>query len=168
MEFTHIDRNGNAVMVDVSGKAVTERTASACGRIRMSRECFDAVKNKTAKKGDVLAVAQVAGIMAAKRTADLIPLCHRLNLTKTAVTFRLLEELPAVEAVCTVGCAGQTGVEMEALTGVSAALLTVYDMCKAIDRRMVMEEIRLLEKHGGKSGDFSFSREPEGERRQND
>lgn len=159
MEFTHIDGNGNAVMVDVSGKAVTERTASACGRVRMSRECFEAVKNKTSKKGDVLAVAQVAGIMAAKRTADLIPLCHRLNLTKTTVTFRLLPEQPAVEAVCTVGCSGRTGVEMEALTGVSAALLTVYDMCKAIDRRMVLEEIRLLEKHGGKSGDFSFSQE---------
>jgi len=154
MPFTHIDADGNARMVDVGGKAATERTAVAAGRIRMERACFDAVRLGTAKKGDVLAVAQVAGIMAAKRTDELIPLCHRLQLTHAAVTFRLLPELPAVEAVCRVACHGPTGAEMEALMGVSAALLTVYDMCKAMDRGMVLEDIRLLEKHGGKSGDY--------------
>lgn len=154
--FTHIDANGNAVMVDVSGKEVTSRTASAVGRISMSRECFDMVAEGRAKKGDVLGVAQVAGIMAAKRTSDLIPLCHRLSLTGTEVTFRLLPDCCAIEAVCTVRCDGKTGVEMEALTGVSAALLTVYDMCKAADKRMVISDIHLLEKHGGKSGDFYF------------
>lgn len=159
MDFTHIDRNGNAVMVDVSEKAATERTAVARGRIHMSRQCFEAVKNRTAKKGDVLGVAQIAGIMASKHTADLIPLCHRLNLTKSTVDFSLSEESEEkcyVEAVCTVRCTDRTGVEMEALTGVCAALLTVYDMCKAIDRGMVIEQVHLVEKHGGKSGDFSF------------
>ncbi|MBS6517044.1 MAG: cyclic pyranopterin monophosphate synthase MoaC [Clostridium sp.] len=156
MNFTHIDHEGNAVMVDVSQKASTVRTASACGRIRMSLECFQAIEAGTSKKGDVLGTAQIAGIMGAKQTADLIPLCHRLNLSKAAVTFRLLPELPGVEAVCTVKCTGQTGVEMEALTGVTTALLTIYDMCKAIDKRMVMENIHLEEKHGGKSGDFTF------------
>lgn len=159
MDFTHIDRNGNAVMVDVSEKAATERTAVARGRIRMNRQCFEAVKNRTAKKGDVLGVAQVAGIMASKHTADLIPLCHRLNLTKSTVDFSLSEESEEnyyVEAVCTVRCTDRTGVEMEALTGVSTALLTVYDMCKAIDRGMVIEQVHLVEKHGGKNGDFSF------------
>lgn len=162
MNFTHIDHQGNAVMVDVSQKAVTVRTASACGRIRMSRECYQAVEAGTAKKGDVLGTAQIAGIMGAKQTADLIPLCHRLNLSKASVSFRLLPELPGVEAVCTVKCTGQTGVEMEALTGVNTALLTIYDMCKAIDKRMIMENIHLVEKHGGKSGDFSFEDEGNG------
>ncbi len=157
MNFTHIDQEGNAVMVDVSQKDSTVRTASACGRIRMSRECYLAVEAGTAKKGDVLGTAQIAGIMGAKQTADLIPLCHRLNLSKASVSFRLRPELPGVEAVCTVKCTGQTGVEMEALTGVSIALLTIYDMCKAMDKRMVIEEIHLMEKHGGKSGDFSFT-----------
>lgn len=156
MGLTHIDANGNAVMVDVSGKAPTHRTAVAVGRISMSEACFAAVRDGTAKKGDVLTVAQVAGIMATKRTSDLIPLCHVLNLTKSAVTFRLLPEHNQVEAVCTVSCEGKTGVEMEALTGASVALLTVYDMCKAIDKRMVIETVHLVEKRGGKSGDFSF------------
>lgn len=156
MGLTHIDANGNAVMVDVSGKTPTHRTAVAAGRISMSEACFAAVRDGTAKKGDVLAVAQVAGILAAKRTADLIPLCHVLNLTKSAVVFRLLPESSQVEAVCTVSCEGTTGVEMEALTGVSVALLTIYDMCKAIDKRMVIESVHLVEKHGGKSGDFRF------------
>lgn len=156
MEFTHIDPNGNAVMVDVGQKEPTHRTATATGRITMSPECFAAVKNGTAKKGDVLGVAQVAGIMATKHTADLIPLCHRLNLTRSTVTFRLLEEICAVEVTCTAGCQGPTGVEMEALTGATVALLTVYDMCKAIDKRMVLSQVHLVEKHGGKSGDFLF------------
>lgn len=154
--FTHIDAGGNAVMVDVSAKQPTSRTAVAVGRIAMSAECFAMVAEGRAQKGDVLGVAQVAGIMATKRTSELIPLCHGLNLTKSAVEFRLLEQQHAVEAVCTVRCGGKTGVEMEALTGVSVALLTVYDMCKAVDKRMVISDIHLAEKHGGKSGDFYF------------
>ncbi len=154
--FTHMDAQGNALMVDVGGKPVTSRTAVAVGRIAMSEACFAAVRDKTAKKGDVLGVAQVAGIMATKRTAELIPLCHLLNLTKSQVSFQLLPESLEIEARCTVSCEGKTGVEMEALTGVSLALLTVYDMCKAIDKRMVIREIHLVEKHGGKSGDFQF------------
>jgi len=154
--FTHIDAQGNALMVDVSGKDVTGRRAVAVGRIAMSEDCFAAVRDKTAKKGDVLGVAQVAGIMAAKRTAELIPLCHNLNLTKSQVTFTLHPDTLEVEAECTISCEGRTGVEMEALTGVSVALLTVYDMCKAIDKRMVLRDIHLVEKHGGKSGAFFF------------
>ncbi len=156
MALTHIDENGNAVMVDVGGKAVTSRTAVACGRIRMSEACFMTVKEGRAQKGDVLTVAQVAGVMATKRTAELIPLCHTLILTKCGVTFTLDEDNHTVHARCTVCCEGQTGVEMEALTGVSTALLTVYDMCKAMDKRMEITDIHLVEKHGGKSGDFYF------------
>lgn len=155
-EFTHIDAAGNAQMVDVSEKDVTSRTAVAVGTIRMSPECFEAVAQGRAKKGDVLGVAQVAGIMAAKRTSDLIPLCHLLNLSKTGVEFTLHPQRCEIEARCTVKCEGKTGVEMEALTGVSVALLTVYDMCKAIDKRMEICNIHLQEKHGGKSGDFCF------------
>ena len=154
---THIDADGNAIMVDVSDKTPTSRTACAFGKISMSEECFAAVRDKTAKKGDVLGVAQVAGIMGTKRTSDLIPLCHILNLTKSEVRFELHEDELSVHAYCTVKCEGKTGVEMEALTGVSIALLTVYDMCKAIDKRMTISDIHLLEKHGGKSGDFYFS-----------
>lgn len=156
MGFTHIDNQGNAVMVDVGNKEITQREAVATGRIRMSEECFAAVRDRKAKKGDVLGIAQVAGIMATKRTSDLIPLCHTLLLTKVSVEFTLLEENCQIEAVCTVRCDGKTGVEMEALTGVSTALLTIYDMCKAIDKRMEITDIHLLEKHGGKSGDFHF------------
>lgn len=156
MDFTHIDEGGNAVMVDVTEKAATRRRAVACGRIRMSRECFEAVQAGAVKKGDVLAVAQVAGIMATKQTSRLIPLCHGLNLTASAVIFALHPETCEVEGVCTVQCDGQTGVEMEALTGVSVALLTVYDMCKALDKRMVMGDVHLVEKDGGKSGAFRF------------
>ena len=159
-EFTHVDQAGNARMVDVSGKAVTHRTAVAQGTITMSGECFALVKAGRMKKGDVLGVAQVAGIMAAKRTSDLIPLCHILALTKCQVEFTLLEDRQAIQARCTVSCDGKTGVEMEALTGASVALLTVYDMCKAVDKRMVLSDIRLLEKHGGKSGDLVFEETP--------
>ena len=154
--FTHIDNNGDAVMVDVSGKVVTARTAVACGRISMSRECYEAVRAGAVKKGDVLGVARLAGIMGAKRTSDLIPLCHILNLTKCGVEFIFHDDTCELEGRCTVKCDGKTGVEMEALTGVSVALLTVYDMCKAIDKRMTLGEIHLVEKHGGKSGDFYF------------
>ena len=154
MNFTHIDHQGNAVMVDVSQKAFTARTASACGRIRMSRECYQAVESGTAKKGDVLGVARVAGIMAVKRTSDLIPMCHPLAVSGCSVDFQLFPEEGKVEAVCTVKVTGNTGVEMEALTGVSAALLTIYDMCKAVDRAMTLTNIRLMRKEGGKSGVF--------------
>lgn len=154
--FTHIDAQGNAVMVDVSGKQATSRQAVATGRIGMSKECYEAVVAGVVKKGDVLGVAQIAGIMGAKRTSELIPLCHILNLTKAAVEFEFHDGEREIEARCTVKCDGKTGVEMEALTGVSVALLTIYDMCKAIDKRMVIEDIHLVEKLGGKSGDFRF------------
>ena len=159
MEFTHFDGQGNARMVDVSGKSITARTAVAEGIIQVSEEVFRAVTEKTVKKGDVLTVAQVAGIMGCKRTAELIPMCHLLNLTNATLTFELLPESLEIKAVCTVKTEGKTGGEMEALTGVSTALLTIYDMCKAIDKRMVIREIHLVEKHGGKSGDFFFEEE---------
>lgn len=154
MELTHFDSQGNAVMVDVGEKNDTVREARARGRIRMREEAFQAVTDGTAKKGDVLGVARVAGIMAAKRTPDLIPLCHLLALTKVTVDFTLHPERLEVEAICTVRCTGKTGVEMEALTGVSVALLTIYDMCKAIDKAMVISGIYLEEKQGGKSGEI--------------
>ena len=154
MEFTHFDSEGNAQMVDVGGKEETKREATAQGKIYMSRQCLDMVTQKTVAKGDVLGVARVAGIMGAKRTADLIPLCHVLNLTKLTVDFQILEEECAIEAICTARTTGRTGVEMEALTGVSAALLTIYDMCKAVDRTMELGHIHLEHKSGGRSGDF--------------
>ena len=145
---------GNAVMVDVSVKPVTTREAIAHGIITMNAEAFAAVQSGTVKKGDVLGVARIAGIMATKRTSELIPLCHPLPLSKLTVDFHLLPEQQAVEAVCTVRTIGVTGVEMEALTGVSAALLTIYDMCKAVDKGMELGEIHLVEKTGGKSGHY--------------
>ena len=156
MEFTHFDGQGNAQMVDVSGKNITARTAVAEGIIRVSEEVFRAVTEKTVKKGDVLTVAQVAGIMGCKRTAELIPMCHLLNLSNATLTFELLPETLEIKAICTVKTEGKTGVEMEALTGVSTALLTIYDMCKAIDKRMVIRDIHLVSKDGGKSGPFRF------------
>ena len=144
--LTHFDAEGNAVMVDVSEKPVTAREATAHGIIIMNEEAFTAVKNGTVKKGDVLGVARVAGIMATKRTSELIPLCHPLPLAKVKIEFELLE------ARCTVKTSGVTGVEMEALTGVSTALLTIYDMCKAVDKGMELGEIYLEKKSGGKSG----------------
>ena len=154
MEFTHFDPGGKAWMVDVSGKEDTRREAVAEGTIRMSGECFERVTQGGIGKGDVLGAARIAGIMGAKKTAELIPLCHLLNLTKLSVDFDLLPEKHAVRAVCTAGTVGKTGAEMEALTGVSCALLTVYDMCKAVDKAMEIGEIRLVRKSGGKSGDF--------------
>lgn len=153
-EFTHFDQNGNAIMVDVTDKAVTERIAVAEGAIKVNREVFDAIKNHTATKGDVLGTARIAGIMAAKKTSELIPMCHPLMLTKVAIDFELDEADPSVKCICTAKLSGKTGVEMEALTGVSVALLTIYDMCKAIDKSMEMTQIRLVEKLGGKSGHF--------------
>ena len=156
-KFTHIDADGNAVMVDVSRKDITSRQATATGRIHMSDECYQAVLAGAMKKGDVLGVAQVAGIMGAKRTSDLIPLCHILNLTKAGVDFLVHDDQRDIEARGTVRCDGKTGVEMEALTGVSIALLTVYDMCKAVDKRMEIGSIHLVEKTGGKSGHFQYN-----------
>ena len=150
--LTHFDAEGNAVMVDVSKKPVTAREATAHGIITMNADAFAAVQSGTVKKGDVLGVARIAGIMATKRTSDLIPLCHPLPLTKVTVDFRLLPKRQAVEAFCTVKTSGVTGVEMEALTGVSTALLTIYDMCKALDKGMELGEIHLDKKIGGKSG----------------
>ena len=153
-DFTHFDSRGNAIMVDVSGKETTARSAAAGGVISMNSEAMKAILGGTVKKGDVFAVARIAGIMAAKRCSDLIPLCHPLNFDECSVDFSVNEEKNEVEAVCHIKLSGKTGAEMEALTGVSAALLTVYDMCKAIDRAMVIGNIRLLEKSGGKSGHF--------------
>ena len=153
-KLSHFDASGSAVMVDVSEKPVTARQAVARGIITMNAAAFAAVRDGTAQKGDVLGVARIAGIMAAKRTSELIPLCHPLPLTKVSVDFRLLPERQAVEALCTVKTAGVTGVEMEALTAVSVAALTVYDMCKAVQKDMELTNIRLLEKSGGKSGDY--------------
>ena len=154
MEFTHFDPGGKAWMVDVGEKEDTRREAAAAGMIRMSRECFERVAAGSAEKGDVLGAARIAGIMGAKKTSELIPLCHILNLTKVSVDFELIPEECAVRAVCTAGTVGKTGVEMEALTGVSCALLTIYDMCKAIDKTMEIGPVRLAEKSGGKSGTF--------------
>ena len=159
--LTHFDAAGNAVMVDVSGKPVTAREATARGILTMNAEAFASVQSGTVKKGDVLGVARIAGIMAAKRTSELIPLCHPLPLTKVRVDFELLPEQQAVEARCTVKTSGVTGVEMEALTGVSTALLTIYDMCKAVDRGMEIMDVRLLLKDGGKTG--LWTREEQGE-----
>lgn len=159
MEFTHFDERGNARMVDVSEKAETARQATACGRIKLSKEAYLVVADHTAPKGDVLGTARLAGIMGTKKTAELIPLCHLLQLTGCRVEFIPHPETCEIEARCTVKTTGVTGVEMEALTGVSVALLTIYDMCKAIDKRMVLSEIHLLEKTGGKSGIFRFETE---------
>lgn len=153
-EFTHFKKDGSAVMVDVHEKPDTYRAASATGTIQVSPEVFAAVRDHTAKKGDVLGVARLAGIMGAKKNAELIPLCHIVPLTNCEVTFTTDENTNSITAVCTTSCVGKTGVEMEALTGVSVALLTIYDMCKAIDKRMELGEIRLESKSGGKSGDF--------------
>ena len=158
MEFSHFDEDGNAVMVDVSGKEITQRRALAEGKIRVSREVFEAIAGRKVKKGDVLTVAQVAGNMGTKRTAELIPMCHLLNLTNSEVRFEMNPEELEIKAFCQVKTEGKTGVEMEALTGVSTAFLTIYDMCKAIDKRMVIEEIHLCEKSGGKSGTFMFEK----------
>ena len=158
-KLTHFDAKGQAIMVDVTHKEETSRTAVAKGRIRVSPETLQAITEGTAKKGDVLGVARVAGIMAVKRTSELIPMCHPLMLGKCSVDFRLDREQYEVEAICTASLKGQTGVEMEALTGVNVALLTIYDMCKAIDKGMVISDVHLVKKSGGKSGDFYFNEE---------
>lgn len=152
LELTHINEQGRARMVDVTDKAVTFRQAEAEGRIRVSRSTLDLIRAGGAPKGDVLAVAQVAGIMAAKRTHELIPMCHPLRLTGVDIAFTLEEN--AVHIRSKVKCRGETGVEMEALTAASVAALTVYDMCKAVQKDMEITDVRLLRKSGGKSGDF--------------
>lgn len=154
-ELTHFDAAGQAHMVDVGDKAETRRVARAEGSIRLSPQAFSAIEAGRAGKGDVLGVARIAAIQAAKRTAELIPLCHPLPLTKVAAEFRLDREAGTVHCLVTAETVGRTGVEMEALTAVAAGLLTVYDMCKALDRGMVIEGIRLLEKDGGRSGHWT-------------
>ena len=153
-EFTHIDADGNAVMVDVSEKDVTERTATARGSVLMQPETMAMIVAGGVRKGDVLAVAQLAGIMGAKRTPDLIPLCHPLSLSSVKVELTCDGDRNAVDIAATCRLEGRTGVEMEALTAVAVAALTVYDMCKAVDRGMRIENIRLVHKAGGKSGTF--------------
>lgn len=141
-------------MVDVAGKPATRRVAIARGRIEMLASTLAIIQSGTARKGDVLGIARIAGIQAAKKTSDLIPLCHPLALTRVAVDFDVSAEPPSVACTATVETVGPTGVEMEALTAVQVALLTIYDMCKAVDRGMTMTDVKLLEKHGGKSGSF--------------
>lgn len=150
--FTHFDGEGNAIMVDVGNKVETVREAIASGNITVNGDVFTAIVNGTAKKGDVLGCARIAGIMASKRASELIPLCHNISLTSCTIGFSLDEASHSVTAICTARTSGKTGVEIEALTGVSLALLTIYDMCKAMDRSMVISDVRLEEKLGGKSG----------------
>ena len=157
MKLSHLDETGRARMVDVGGKPESERTAVAEGAVRMSREAYEMVASQAVAKGDVLAVAEVAGVMAAKRTGELIPLCHRLGVEQVLVEVRLAPELPGVRVTATAKVTGRTGVEMEALTAVSVACLTVYDMVKAVDRAMVIEGVRLMSKTGGSRGDWRRS-----------
>ncbi len=152
--LTHLDEQGRATMVDVGAKAATTRTAVAAGEVRMAPATLTAIREGAAPKGDVLAAARIAGILAAERTPELLPLCHTLLLTKAAVDFEIDEAGSRVLITATVRCSGQTGVEMEALTAVSVAALTIYDMAKALDKGMVIGNVRLLEKQGGKSGDW--------------
>ncbi len=155
--LTHFDNSGQAHMVDVGDKAMTRRVAIATGDIRMLATTLAHIQQGDTKKGDVLGIARIAAIQASKKTADLIPLCHPIALTKVSVTFEINAAQNSVKCTATCETTGQTGVEMEALTAVSVGLLTIYDMCKAVDRGMTMGEIKLLEKHGGKSGDWVAS-----------
>ena len=152
--LTHFDNSGQAHMVDVGDKAMTRRVAIATGKISMLASTLAQIQQGDAKKGDVLGIARIAAIQASKKTADLIPLCHPIALTKVAVTFEINASQNSISCVATCETTGQTGVEMEALTAVSVGLLTIYDMCKAVDRGMTMSDIKVLEKHGGKSGDW--------------
>ena len=158
MTWTHFDEQGNAVMTDVSDKEETKRVAVAEGTIAMSSEVIDKIEKNEVGKGDVLNVARIAGIMGTKRTGDLIPMCHPLFLQSSSIDFETDLEKGLIHAICTVKTCGKTGVEMEALTGVSVALLTIYDMCKAFDKGMVIRDIHLTKKTGGKSGEFLFQR----------
>ena len=158
--FTHFDAAGNARMVDVSPKAETIRVAEACGNIKMSEQAFELVKSGSMAKGDVLGVARIAGIMAAKKVDELIPLTHPLMITKVDISFELCSKDFSIDIFATVGICGKTGVEMEALMAVSVAALTIYDMCKAVDKAMVIGSIRLLKKTGGKSGTYVRGQHP--------
>ena len=153
-DFTHFNDKGRARMVDVSGKAETARTAVAFGRVLVNAETFALIRSGGLKKGDVLTTAQIGGIMGAKRTSEIIPMCHNVPLSGVDIDFNMNEADLTVEITATAKCAGQTGVEMEALTAVSVAALTVYDMCKAVQRDIVIDRICLLRKSGGKSGEF--------------
>jgi cyclic pyranopterin phosphate synthase len=153
-KLTHFDAQGQAHMVDVAAKPATHRIAVAAGHITMRPETLAIILAGTAKKGDVLGIARIAGIMAAKKTSDLIPLCHPLALTRVAIDFSIQEATASITCQATVETIGPTGVEMEALTAVQLALLTIYDMCKAVDRGMTITDVKVLEKHGGKSGSF--------------
>ena len=156
--FTHFNQDGEAIMVDVSQKDITMRIAIAEGSIKVNQEVFRSIKEQTNKKGDVLAVARIAGIMAAKKTSDMIPLCHPLFITKVTIDFELDEDNYMIKAIATTKVNGKTGVEMEALHAVSVTLLTIYDMCKAIDKSMELSDIRLLHKEGGKSGVYDYEK----------
>ena len=153
-KLNHFDSKGNAIMVDITEKNITERKAIAKGKIFVNDETYKRILDGNMTKGDVLGVARIAGIMATKKTSDLIPMCHPLMLTKSQIDFEFNEEEKSITAISTVKLSGKTGVEMEALTGVNVALLTIYDMCKAIDKSMVISDIHLVEKTGGKSGNF--------------
>lgn len=156
-EFSHFDTNGNAIVVDVTNKSSSIREATATGSIKVSTDIMDKIKNHEVVKGDVLTIARIAGIMATKRTGDLIPLCHPLMLTKSSIEFELDSKSNTINVFCTAKLEGKTGVEMEALTGASIALLTIYDMCKAVDKNMRIEQVYLLRKTGGKSGTYEVS-----------
>lgn len=156
--FTHFNQDGEVIMVDVSQKDITMRIAIAEGSIKVNQEVFRSIKEQTNKKGDVLAVARIAGIMAAKKTSDMIPLCHPLFITKVTIDFELDEDNYMIKAIATTKVNGKTGVEMEALHAVSVTLLTIYDMCKAIDKSMEISDIRLLHKEGGKSGVYDYEK----------
>lgn len=153
-KLSHFDDSGNAIMVDISKKDETVRVAQASGRIQMNAEAYGQVKSGSAKKGDVLGIARVAGIMAAKKVDQLIPLTHPLMISKATIEFELQDDLSAIDILATVAITGKTGVEMEALTAASIAALTIYDMCKAVDKSMIISDIKLLSKSGGKSGTY--------------
>lgn len=156
MDFTHFDKDGKAQMVDVSGKNKTKRTATAFGKVKVSKEIISKLTSREVEKGDVLGVARVAGIMGMKKTSELIPMCHPIFMSGCEIDFKIMEEECEIHIFATGKTVGETGVEMEALTGVNIAALTIYDMCKSIDKKMVISDIHLLTKTGGKSGDFKF------------
>lgn len=154
--FSHFNKEGEAIMVDVSHKEATHRTATAVGHIKVSPQVMEGIINQDNKKGDVLGIARTAGIMATKNTSQLIPLCHPLMISKVEIDFQLDDKSNIIHTSCTVKVEGKTGVEMEALTGVTVSLLTIYDMCKAVDKKMIISDVHLMEKTGGKSGHFLF------------
>lgn len=156
MDFTHFNNDGKAYMIDVSEKTKTKRVARAFGKIKVSQEVISKLINREVEKGDVLGTARIAGIMAIKRTSDIIPMCHSIFMSGCDMDFKILEKENEIHIFAEAKTIGETGIEMEVLTGVSVAALTIYDMCKSIDKRMVISDIHLLSKTGGKSGDFKF------------